>query len=268
MASITLYAPNFENLRIDDLQSIYTLDNDSSFIPISPEEEAKIPFIVRTPQKLFEAQVKPNLRKLKFTFNKAGISTITLGVMTQENLFTSLEVSNHTNTSRALRVLREIFKRPSGCFDLYIRDEPAPIKDSLKGVLKKFAEECQKGRIYRYIFKQKLQTTDEAHQIDLSDAILPRDQRPSLKPLKCFSYATLFEMTAILGLGVIEGHEDRRREIESVETQSAEIRVLERFRGSGLSLFSLFKTKHNYRFQFLDLLKIDWRHQGRIDYEV
>jgi hypothetical protein len=105
-ASITLYAPNFENLRIEDLQSIYTRQDNGDLVPISPEEEAKIPFIVKTPAKLFEAQVKSELRKLKFTFGKAGVSAETEGIMTQENLFTCLEVPTSADTSRALRVLR------------------------------------------------------------------------------------------------------------------------------------------------------------------
>jgi hypothetical protein len=55
-------------------------------------------------------------------------------------------------------------------------------------------------------------------------------------------------MTAILNLRVIKGYKDKRREIKSIETQSIKIRVLKRFKSNSLSLFSLFKIKHNYRF--------------------
>ena len=55
-------------------------------------------------------------------------------------------------------------------------------------------------------------------------------------------------MTAILSLRVIKSYKDRRREIELIKTQSIEIRVLKYFRGNSLFLFSLFKTKYNYRF--------------------
>ena len=55
-------------------------------------------------------------------------------------------------------------------------------------------------------------------------------------------------MTAILGLGVIKGHKDKRREIKSIETLRAYIRILKQFKGSSINLFSLLKTIHNYRF--------------------
>jgi hypothetical protein len=73
--------------------------------------------------------------------------------MTQDNLFTSLIVPTYTNIHRGLRILYEIFKRPSGTFNLYIQDKTVIIKDSLEGVLKKFAKERKDSRIYYYIFK-------------------------------------------------------------------------------------------------------------------
>jgi hypothetical protein len=62
-------------------------------------------------------------------------------------------VLTYINIHRGLRILYEIFKRPSSTFDLYIRDKIALIKDSLEGVLKKFAKEYKDSYIYYYIFK-------------------------------------------------------------------------------------------------------------------
>jgi hypothetical protein len=77
---------------------------------------------------------------------------------------------------------------------------------------------------------------------------LPLSKRPSLKPLKCFLYTTLFEITTILGLRVIKGYKDKRHKIKSIETLGVYIYILKRFRGGSINLFSLLKTIYNYRF--------------------
>ena len=153
-----MYAPNLASTSIEDAVKYF---NEQTSEPINPVNN--LPHLIRRTPKfdgMKDSIIKFNIK----VDNKADI-------VTSENLFNNLKFS-HPPTNRAITILRSIFERPEIRITIYVRDEDkSPLLTTLPELFNRLHLERVNGNIFRHFYTQKLQTTNEPHNIDIGTAL-------------------------------------------------------------------------------------------------
>ena len=96
-----------------------------------------------------------------------------------QNLLNNLKYLD-TATDRGVTILRSICEQPAVDLSIYIRDTKDSLMQNLKEVFEDMQRERETGAPIRHYFTQKLQLTDQHHNIDTGSSLVEPEDRPDI----------------------------------------------------------------------------------------
>jgi hypothetical protein len=249
---VMLYAKNFpvEALTPGMISDVYNDDGTTC------DPDTRPPYIVRHTPKFSE--MRGLVRKFTVNFDN------TKHTMVSHNLFNDFDLWDES-TDRAVGALRAIFERDAVQFNVYIRDEyKNRLKDSAKNTFRLLRREIEEGNIFRHFYTQRLQKSDDPHNIDTGTSLKPKADRPSMTTYPPTSFSTVFEMTTRLSVAVMEGLEDTQAKVLELNAKVATIRVLEALGAGDAEYFGFLFVTTEFRIMPRDTLHINFRLENNI----
>ncbi|KAG4438341.1 hypothetical protein IFR05_006185 [Cadophora sp. M221] len=212
-----------------------------------------LPFIVTKTPRFEEAKHEMYKQRLNIDNSRDTI--------TSENLFTSLDFGGHDATNRSLLILCAIFEQVTTSFDLYVQDkDKCSIVGAATRTFARMRGKIDNGNPFRHFYSQRLQRSNEPHQIDTVSSLKPKEQRPKMTTYPPIFFVDAFEMTTRLGVGTIEGLENAQSKVLQMNETPANIRILSAL-GAGDAMYFAFLSgiTADVRLTPGDTLKINFR---------